>query len=153
MSMMGSMMGQMMGQMPASQPSNPSSELPGFPGASHIYHIGAKGFFLDHSGIVEFSSEQRLQLQKIKDRSQLAQASFDKKIQQAEEDLWKLTASDRPDIKSIEAKVKTIETLRGEKRIGFIREVGDAASILTDEQRAILLGQETSDKSNGMEDM
>lgn len=26
------------------------SALPGFPGASHIYHIGATGFFLDHPG-------------------------------------------------------------------------------------------------------
>ncbi|MBX9737491.1 MAG: hypothetical protein K2X32_11250, partial [Phycisphaerales bacterium] len=42
-----------MGSMPMGGAGSPAamampSALPGFPGASHIYHIGATGFFLDH---------------------------------------------------------------------------------------------------------
>jgi len=157
MDMMGQMLG-MMGQMSQQTPNKQmtapsagqSSELPGFPGKAHIYHLGAEDFFLDQSGI-ELSSEQNAQLNKIKDRSQESQESFGQKIKKAEEELWLLTASDRPDIKSIESKVKNIEALRGEKRITFIRDVGEAAGVLTEEQRSTLLSQKPQDP--GMEDM
>lgn len=146
MDMMGGMMGSMMGSMPPAKDdraATTSSELPGYPGASHIYHIGATGFFVDHADIVEFSTEQLESLNRIKEKSRAAQAAFEQKIEQAEEDLWQLTASDRPDIKSIEAKVKEIESIRGERRIKFIRDVGEAAGILSTEQRSILLGKST----------
>lgn len=149
MSNMDQMMGQMMGKMPSNQASAPSSELPGFPGSSHIYHIGAKNFFLDFSGIIYLSNEQTAQLKRIKERSQESQVSSNQKIQKAEEDLWLLTASDRPDIKSIETKIKDIETLRGEKRINFIRDVGEAAGVLAEKQRIALLGK-TPGKMEGM---
>ncbi len=147
-SMMGPGMVEMMGKMMA-QPgktqgaaSNPmSSELPGFPGASHIYHIGATGFFLDHSDQVSFNPEQQKALNQIKEKSLLSQATLDRKIDQAEQDLWYLTASDKPDISTIDAKVKELEALKGEKRISFIRSVGEAAKILTPDQRSLLLGQ------------
>lgn len=150
--MMG-MMGPMMGQMPSNQGSGQSAELPGFPGSSHIYHMGAKGFFLDYSGTIDLSSEQTSRLEKIKDRAQQSQASFNQKIKKAEEELWLLTASDRPDIKSIEAKVKAIEALRGEKRINFIRDVGEAAGVLSEEQRTVLLRQKQENQDADMEDM
>ena len=139
--MMG-MMDQMMGQMSGGQPGmqQPSSELPGYPGASHIYHIGATGYFLDHGDMLALTKEQLATLNGIKERSLLAQSSLDRRIEQGEEDLWQLTASDRPEIKSIEAKVKEIEALRGEQRISFIRDVGEAAGILTSQQRSVLLG-------------
>ncbi|MGE0525783.1 MAG: hypothetical protein AB7G93_04750 [Bdellovibrionales bacterium] len=139
--MMG-MMDQMMGQMGSSSQmkAQPSSELPGFPGASHIYHIGATGFFVDHAELAGLSMEQLKRLNQIKEKSMLSQSSFDRKIKDAEESLWTLTASDRPEIKSIEAKVREIESLKSERRISFIRDVGEAAGILTSEQRSILLG-------------
>ncbi len=37
--------------------------------------------------------------------------------------------------------MKEIEKLRGDQRLAFIRAVGEAAKILTDEQRTALLGQ------------
>ena len=158
MGMMG-MMDQMMGQMSGSQSGmqQPSSELPGYPGASHIYHIGATGYFLDHGDMLALTNEQLTALNKIKERSLLVQSSLDRKIQQGEEELWQLTASDRPEIKSIEAKVKEIEALKSEQRISFIRDVGEAAGILTPQQRSILLGispaptsgQDSAPKSSG----
>ena len=35
------------------------SALPGFLGASHLYHIGATGFFLDHPQHIALTLEQQ----------------------------------------------------------------------------------------------
>lgn len=145
MSMMSQMMGQMMppmspSQMNAAPSAGPSSELPGFAGASHIYHIGATGFFVDHSDMANFTTEQLGALNRLKEKSLLFQSGLDRKVLGAEQELWKLTASEQPVIKSVEAKVKEIELLKGQKRISFIRDVGEAARVLTPSQRSILLG-------------
>ncbi len=50
-----------------------------------------------------------------------------------------LTSSDAPDAAKIEAKIRQIEKLRSDKRIAYIRAVGEAASVLTDEQRQSLV--------------
>lgn len=149
MGMMSQMMGMMNPQMSGSQmnaapTAQVSSELPGFAGASHIYHIGATGFFVDHASMVNFKTTQLTALNRLKEKSLLAQSVLDRKVLRAEEELWKLTASDQPVIKSIEAKVREIESLKGEKRITFIRNVGEAAKVLTTEQRSILLGKAPS---------
>lgn len=148
MAMMTEMMGMMGSMAPKSTASNlqASSELPGFAGASHIYHIGATGFYVDHADMLGFTTEQLGSLNRLKEKSLLAQSALDRKVLAAEEDLWKLTASDKPVIKSIEAKVKEIESLKGEKRITFIRNVGEAAGLLTAEQRSILLGRNATSK-------
>lgn len=145
MGMMSQMMGMMMPQMSgapmnAAPTAQMSSELPGFAGASHIYHIGAAGFFVNHASQVNFKTAQLTTLNRLKEKSLLAQSALDRKVLRAEEELWKLTASDQPSIKSIEVKVREIESLKSEKRISFIRHVGEAASVLTKEQRSILLG-------------
>ena len=51
-----------------------------------------------------------------------------------------LTAADQPDPAQIEAKLAEIGKLRGDERFSFIRAVGDASKVLTDEQRKILNG-------------
>ena len=51
-----------------------------------------------------------------------------------------LTGSDQPDSMTLETKVRDIERLKGDQRIAFIRSVGEAARVLTDDQRAALLG-------------
>ena len=73
--------------------------------------------------------------------SALEQASFSRRIEEAEQELWTLTSADAPDAAKIEAKVRAIEALRGDQRLAFIRAVGEAAEILSDEQRRSLLGQ------------
>jgi hypothetical protein len=117
-----------------------ASALPGFPGASHIYHVGATGFFLDHAEHIKLTAPQQTNLNRIKEKALLGKSTAQRKIDEAEQELWALTASDRPDAASIEAKVREIEKLRGGQRLGFIRSVGEAAKVLTDEQRRTLLG-------------
>ncbi|MBX9767573.1 MAG: hypothetical protein K2X47_09915 [Bdellovibrionales bacterium] len=149
MGMMAQMKGKMMPQSPDAQSSPPSdlpisSELPGFPGASHIYHIGATGFFIDHAEMTDLSTEQLTALRRIKEKWIITQAAFAQKIKGAEEELWSLTSLDRPLIKNIENKIREIQSLRGEKQITFIRYVGQATGVLTSEQRSTLLGTETT---------
>jgi len=130
------MMGMTKGMSGMSMP----SALPGFPGASHLYHIGATGFFLDHGEHVKLSTDQQSKLNQIKEKTSLEQATADRKVEEAEQQLWELTASDQPDAKAIEAKIREIEKLRGDQRMAFIRSVGDAAKVLTEEQRRVLTG-------------
>lgn len=117
-----------------------ATALPGFPGASHIYHIGATGFFLDHPEHITLTTEQQTELNGLKEQALLEKSTSQRKIDEAEQELWTLTASDQPDVKKIDVKVREIEKLRGDQRIAFIRAVGEAANVLTPEQRQILVG-------------
>ncbi len=118
-----------------------SSALPGSPGASHIYHVGATGFFLDHSDHIALTVEQQQQLNAIKERTLLSQSTRERQIEQTEQELWVLTASDSPKIGLIEAKIRKEEGLRCEQRLEFIFAVREAATVLTKEQRLQLVGQ------------
>ncbi len=149
MSMMNSMMGGMgggapMGQAASMGPSSFFSELPGFPGASHLYHIGSTNFFLDHPQHITLSLEQQSRLGEIRMRALLERSDFNRKIQEAEEQVWLLTASDQPNSVNIEAKVRESEKLQGDFRLAFIKHVGEAAMLLSIEQRNALLGQVSS---------
>jgi hypothetical protein len=114
--------------------------LPAFPGTSHIYHIGSTGFFLDDPERIKLTTEQETALNQAKEKSLLEQASFQQKIDDTEQELGTLTSSDKPDATKIDAKVREIEKLRGDQRLAFIRSVGEAAEVLTDEQRQSLSG-------------
>jgi Spy/CpxP family protein refolding chaperone len=131
-----------------------AAALPGFPGASHIYHIGATGFFLDHPDFfldhpehLTLTTQQQTALNGLKEKALLEKSTTQRKIDEAEQELWTLTASDRPDAARIEAKVREIGKLRGDQRLAFIRAVGEAAKVLTDEQRKTLLGEVAPDKA------
>ena len=118
----------------------PQSALPGFPGASHLYHIGATGFFLDHPQHIALTTEQQAGLNKAREQALLAKSTADRAIQQAEQELWTLTAADQPDAMSVQAKITAIGKLTGDARLSFIRAVGDASKLLTEEQRKSLTG-------------
>ena len=118
----------------------PQSALPGFPGASHLYHIGATGFFLDHPQHIALTTQQQAALNQAKEQATLAKGTADRAVKQAEQELWLLTAADLPEATKIEAKLAEIGKLHGDERLSFIRSVGDASKILTDEQRKILTG-------------
>jgi Spy/CpxP family protein refolding chaperone len=122
----------------ASTPATMPSDLPGFPGASHIYHLGATGFFLDYSAALKLTADQQAALKRIKEESIGDMGAEQQRIGQAEQELWMLTDSDRPDSMALEMKVRDIEKLKGDQRIAFIRSVGEAARVLTDDQRAAL---------------
>jgi hypothetical protein len=79
-------------------------------------------------------------LNEIKQQSGLDKASAERSVQEAEQDLWTLTAAAEPDNAQIETKVAEIEKLKGDARLRFISAVGDAANILNDGQRMSLTG-------------
>ncbi|MHC5537672.1 Spy/CpxP family protein refolding chaperone [Singulisphaera rosea] len=120
-----------------------ASALPGFPGVSHLYHMGATGFFLDHNEHITLSANQQKKLNLIKQKALTGSSSCKRKVEEGEQELWELTASDTPDAAAIEAKVHEVEKLKGNQRLLFIRAVGEAAKVLTDDQRQALAGTVT----------
>lgn len=149
MSMMGKgmrMMGMMKG-MGGSQGMAMQSVLPGFPGASHLYHIGGTSFLLDHADHIQLTTEQQSALNQIKEKTALEQATTERKIEEAEQQLWQATASDRPDASAIAATIREIEKLRGDQRLAFIRAIGEAAKVLTHDQHQTLTGAHSAPTS------
>lgn len=120
--------------------SGPSSAMPGQPGASHLYHIGSNGFFLNHSQHVTLTADQKLALNRLKERAMLDRASEQRKIDQGEQELYALTGADQFDSSKVQAKVGEIEKMRAEQRMNFIRLVGDATNVLTHDQHLALMG-------------
>lgn len=137
--MMGRMRGSMKGR-PGMSNMAAASQLPGFPGASHLYHVGSTGFFLDHPQHITLSTQQQTALNQIREKSLLNAANSTRRIEDAEQEVWLLTAGDVPDGAQIEAKVRAIESLRGDQRMAFIRAVGDAGKVLSADQQTALLG-------------
>ena len=127
-----------MGSAPAASMADSAS--PGSPGASHLYHCGATGFFLDHHQYITLTTEQQVALNKIKNQALLAKSAADRAMEQAEQELGTLTAADQPEIAKVEAKVRDIAKMAGDQRLAFIRAVGEAAKLLTADQRKILTG-------------
>ena len=137
------MMGRMRGSMPersGMKKMASAANLPGFPGASRLYHIGATGFFLDHPMHIALTTAQKSALNGIKQKTLLERTRFDRLIDGAEQSLWTMTAADMPDATRIDAQVRAIEKLRGDQRMAFIRGVGAAGKMLTTDQQGALLG-------------
>ncbi len=108
-------------------------------GPPALLHIGAKGFFLDRPQTFTPRADQAKILSDIKERTTMETMAADKKIQETEQQLWKLTASDHPDLAEIESKTREVEKLRADQRVAFIRSVAEAANLLTAEQKETLL--------------
>src|SRR6266568_2323807 len=143
MNMMGMMKDMKMGGMaPGSSgvAAMPKSALPGFPGVSHLYHIGATGFFLDHADHINVTPDQQTALNNVKQQALAAKSHSEHQIEQAEQELASLTSADQPDAAKIDMKVREIERLRSDERLAVIRSVGNAAKLLTEDQRKILTG-------------
>ncbi|HKS56518.1 MAG TPA: hypothetical protein VJS12_14595 [Steroidobacteraceae bacterium] len=145
-------MGSMGGMNSPAAMSTPSA-LPGFPGQSHLYHIGATDFFLDHPEHIALSTQQQQALAKRKQQSLADQGNLQRQIDAAEQDLWQLTGADQPQVGAIEKKAREIERLRADKRVAFIRAVGDSARFLTDEQREQLTGMAPPQPANSQAPM
>jgi hypothetical protein len=137
--MMGGMRSSGMGGMKRS-----SSAMPGQPGASHLYHVGSTGFFLDHAKHIALTPEQKTTLNRLKEKALLDRATQQRRIDGAEQELYMLTGADQPDVAQIQAKIAELEKLRADQRMNFIRAVGEAAKVLTHDQHRTLLGTMTS---------
>lgn len=133
-------MGNMSAAPQATRQTASRSVLPGFPGASHLYHIGSTGFFLDHPSHISLTSDQQARLNRIKEKATLDNTAAQRRIDEGEQKLWTLTAADQPDQAAIAAQAKAIEGLRTDQRLAYIRAVGEAAQVLTEQQRQALLG-------------
>lgn len=120
-----------------------SSTMPGQPGASHLYHIGSTGFFLNHAKHITLTAEQKLTLNRLKERAFLDRTTAQRRMGQAEQDLYILTGADQPDPAKIQTKVAEIEKLRTDQRMTFIRAVSEAVNVLTHDQHQALLGTMT----------
>ena len=121
----------------APAPVNPA--LPAFAGASHLYHVGATGFFLNLSPRIALTADQQRALTQMKSKAPSLQNAADRRIEAGEQVLWLLTAVDSPSADKITAKVREIEKARGDERIAFIQAVGEPAKLLTPQQQAQLL--------------
>ncbi|UPT75458.1 MAG: periplasmic heavy metal sensor [Elusimicrobiota bacterium] len=124
-----------------------SAPLPQMPGNPHIYHVGASGFFIDHAKRLGLSTEQKAAINVIKKQSLQRRADFKQKIVSAEQQLWALTDSDAPDAARIQAKLGEIEKLRAARRYDLINSVGEAAKVLTDHQRQMVVATPASGKT------
>ncbi|MEP6888941.1 MAG: periplasmic heavy metal sensor [Nitrospirales bacterium] len=116
------------------------STMPGQAGASHLYHIGSTGFFLDHPKHITLTKDQTRTLNRLKEKALVDRTTQQRRIDQAEQELYLLTGADQPDAAQIQAKVAEIEKLRADRRMNFIRAVGEAANVLTHDQHQTLLG-------------
>ncbi len=117
------------------------TSLPGFPGRSHLYHIGAEGFFLNHPQHIALGVDQQVRLNRIREQALLTNATYERQAAEAEQALFVLTGADLPDTVKIHEQLRVIADLRAEQRAAFIRAVGEAAEVLTDSQRDALLGR------------
>ena len=79
-------------------------------------------------------------LNRLKEKAMLERASEERRIDQHEQELYALTGADQPDTSRIQAKVAEIEKLRGDERMNFIKAVGEASNVLTNDQRMALMG-------------
>lgn len=130
-----SSMSRMLGQGP--MPSDPTraGALPAAIGAPHIYHVGAETFFLSQAAPLALTPEQQQKLTSLRETAAVAFRTGQRKIDQSEQDLWVLTASEAPDISKIQAKAADIASLSAQQRVAFIRTVGEAVGVLSDAQR------------------
>jgi hypothetical protein len=132
----------MMGRQMAGPSNKPSADnLPAFPGNKHLYHIGADSFFLDKTNLISLNTTQQQQLTFIQNNWQQTDKNLDDKLSQAEQALWLLTAEDSPSVELITTEMEKIALLQMKQRLHFIQNVGNAATILTNEQRQILTQQ------------
>ena len=92
------------------------------------------------AAVIDLTPDQQTALNNVKQQALAAKSHSEHQIEQAEQELANLTSADQPDAAKINKKVREIEKLRSDERLAFIRSVGNAAKLLTDDQRGILTG-------------
>jgi len=93
---------------------------------------------LDHGKELGLTAAQTLALEKIRSDFQREAIKLDADQRVAQMDLANLLRVDPVDLTKVEAKVREIERLRGDLRLGRIRAVEQGKAQLTAEQRATL---------------
>ncbi|WP_299975587.1 hypothetical protein [uncultured Pseudoteredinibacter sp.] len=127
----------MMGQPPKDQApgtTNTETSLPGYVNVPHLYHIGESEFFLDHSAHLDLTQNQIDQLKAIQSQWQSQQNTIISERDSHEQRLWEFTAMGQPDYKAIQETVMAIESINSKLRLIFIKQVGQAVTVLTAQQ-------------------
>ena len=127
----------MMGQPPKDQApgaTNTETSLPGYVNVPHLYHIGESEFFLDHSAHLGLTQNQIDQLKVIQSQWQSQQNTIISERDSHEQRLWEFTAMGQPDYKVIQETVMAIESINSTLRLTFIKQVGQAVTVLTAQQ-------------------
>ncbi len=127
----------MMGQRPKDQApgtTNTETSLPGYVNVPHLYHIGESEFFLDHSAHLGLTQNQIDQLKAIQSQWQSQQNTIISERDSHEQRLWEYTAMGQPDYKAIQETVMAIESINSKLRLIFIKQVGQAVTVLTAQQ-------------------
>ncbi len=122
--MMGGMMGGMM--------------QGGMMGQMHKKMHGGFDFFLSKAKQLELTQDQIKKLRALKFEFEKANVQRKAALQLAKLELKELKASDNPDPKKIEAKIREIANKKADMEIALFRAKRQAKSLLTDEQRAKL---------------
>jgi Spy/CpxP family protein refolding chaperone len=86
------------------------------------------------------TADQKSKLNRLKEKAMLDQASEQRKIDQAEQELYTLTGAEQIDNAKIQAKVAETEKLRAGQRMNFIQAVSEASNVLTHDQHQALMG-------------
>lgn len=134
----------MMGQPPKDQApgtTNTETSLPGYVNVPHLYHIGESEFFLDHSAHLGLTQNQIDQLKAIQSQWQSQQNTIISERDSHEQRLWEFTAMGQPDYKAIQETVMAIESINSKLRLIFIKQVGQAVTVLTAQQVSKLTDQ------------
>lgn len=114
---------------------NAAGGLPGATGAPHLYHVGAEGFFLEQGTAIGLTADQQAKLSAIKEKADVAYTATQRKLDDAENDLWTLTSAETPDAVKIDAKISEIGRLTAQQRMDRVRAIGTAVAVLSDAQR------------------
>ncbi|MEJ7598398.1 MAG: hypothetical protein WKG01_10850 [Kofleriaceae bacterium] len=125
----------MLGLPPAA--TSTSKPLPHGGAAPHLFHLGADSFFLDHEELTP-TGEQRSMLSAIRETAVLGYATTQRKIDQAEQELWAITSAEHPSASGVEAKLAEIARLSTRQRMDYILAIGKAVAHLTDAQKKML---------------
>lgn len=105
--------------------------------APHLFHLGAESFFLDHEELA-LTIEQRTMLSAIRETAVLGYATTQRKIDQAEQELWAITSDEHPSASRVEAKLTEVARLSAQQRMDYILAIGQAVAHLTEAQHKML---------------
>ena len=110
-------------------------------------------YMLSRREDLNLSTEQVRSLERLRTDFERDAVKNEGDLRVAELDLQEILKSDSVDLKKAEAKIREIEKLRADLRIGRIRAIEQGKAVLTQEQRARLrdmtTGSRTSRRSEG----
>ncbi len=122
------------------EPSLPptASSTPGGVRVNHLYHLGAKQFYLDRAKALALTEEQQTRLRRLWEFDQVERKRFLDALTNAEREIWRLTGAEEPSLPGIEVSLRAVEKLKADRRVSFIRRVTEAAAVLTVHQREMM---------------